>query len=332
MTTRNLVPCLVAAVLAMGWHELPGAEPRANAKVRSGESTVMLRLTDGSTVDGTTTTKSLGTLRLDQILSVQRDAPASSQEAEFIKSALATVQAGTNRAARDRAVEDLTAIGLPVLGPLLETLKDTDQHEPRPLYRLYQRIMPCRADGFDRSPSLVRLTTGAHLRLKLPEATLILTAGGQTRQIPLSQIRTLAVRQKMVSKTAQVHAIQHCNQIEYLDSGIGLTEASKLTSAATGFARLSWATDGWSCDPNGLAKPGPGYKTHLFEGHPFGALIARVSANGAVFFLGKQSTQTGLPAGRLGLALNDNGHWQNNIGSYFVTLTATHAYDLGDAQ
>ena len=42
--------------------------------------------------------------------------------------------------------------------------------------------------------------------------------------------------------------------------------------------------------------------------------------------------KTGLPAGRLTLAVNDTPHWQNNVGAYQVTLTATDAYDLGDAQ
>ena len=103
--------------------------------------------------------------------------------------------------------------------------------------------------------------------------------------------------------------------------------------AAHGFARLSWNEDGWSSDPDGLKKPGsPAYKTHLVAGHPFGALVGRVGAAGPVFFIGKQATKTGLPAGRLSLAVNDNPHWQNNVGSYTVTLTATDAYDLGEAQ
>jgi len=57
-----------------------------------------------------------------------------------------------------------------------------------------------------------------------------------------------------------------------------------------------------------------------------------VGAGGAVFFVGKKATVTGKGAGRLGLAINDNKHWQNNIGTYYVTMSATDAYDLGDAQ
>jgi len=58
----------------------------------------------------------------------------------------------------------------------------------------------------------------------------------------------------------------------------------------------------------------------------------REEALGPFLFLGKKAVKTGLPAGRLGLAINDNPHWQNNVGSFFVTLTASDAYDLGDAQ
>jgi len=60
--------------------------------------------------------------------------------------------------------------------------------------------------------------------------------------------------------------------------------------------------------------------------------VGRVGANGEVFFLGKKASKAGLPAGRLGLAINDNRHWQNNVGSFFVSLAASDAYDLGDAQ
>jgi hypothetical protein len=97
--------------------------------------------------------------------------------------------------------------------------------------------------------------------------------------------------------------------------------------------RLSWNEDGWTSDADGLKKPGsPSYKTHLVAGHPFGALVGRVGAKGEVFFVGKKATKTGLPPGRLSLAVNDNAHWQNNVGTYTVMLTATDAYDIGEAQ
>ncbi|MBL8235610.1 MAG: hypothetical protein JNL98_44380, partial [Bryobacterales bacterium] len=64
----------------------------------------------------------------------------------------------------------------------------------------------------------------------------------------------------------------------------------------------------------------------------FGALIGRVGAGGQVFFVGTKASKTGLPAGRLMLAVNDNRHWQNNLGTYTVTMTVSEAYDLGDAQ
>ena len=97
--------------------------------------------------------------------------------------------------------------------------------------------------------------------------------------------------------------------------------------------RLSWDTDSWASDANGLTKPGsPAYKSNLVDGFPFGALVGRVGASGEVFLIGQKAVKTALPAGRLGLAGNDNTHWQNNVGAYLVTLTATDAYDLGDAQ
>lgn len=298
---------------------------------------LLIRTVDGTSVEGQSQLRSVkvggGELRLAQILSIHSAAPASPFEAGRIPADLAAIQAA-DRKARDLAVEELTAIGIPAMTPLLETFKDTDQHEPRPLYRLFERLMPSYADGFDRTLSLVRLQNGGAVRGKLPEATLELRAadGGKT-ELPWSKIRSLAVRQKVARRAMQVHSLRHCTQIEYLDTGVVLTSASSVDSTARGFVRLSWNQDGWASDADGLKKPGSeAYKTNLVDGHPFGALVGRVGASGEVFFLGKKSVKKGLLAGRLNLAVNDNPHWQNNLGTYFVTMAATEAYDLGDAQ
>jgi hypothetical protein len=302
---------------------------------------LLIRTVDGNQVEGQSQLSSLkvdsegkpAELRMTRILSVHNAAPASEFEAGRIAAGLAAIQ-GTDRKASDQAVEELTAIGLPVLTPLLKALKDTDQHEPRPLYRLFERLIPSYADGFDRTLSLVRLSGGDALRGKLPEGTVeVRTAAGGNVALPWSKIRSMAVRQKLVKRSTPVHSLRHSTQIEYLDTGIVLTSASKVDSSTRGFVRLSWDVDGWASDANGLTKPGsPAYKSNLVDGHPFGALVGRVGSGGEVFFLGKKAAKTGLPAGRLGLAINDNKHWQNNLGSFSVTLTASDAYDLGDAQ
>jgi hypothetical protein len=302
---------------------------------------LLIRTVDGTIVEGQSQLSSvkiesdgkIAELRLARILSIHNAAPASDFEAGRITAGLAAIQ-GTDRKASDQAVEELTSIGLPVLTPLLKAYKDTDQHEPRPLYRLFEKVMPSNADGFDRTLSMVRLSSGDVVRGKLPEGTVDLrTADGGKVALTWSKVRMLAVRQKLVRRSTPVHSLRHCTQIEYLDTGVVLTAASKVDLSTRGFVRLSWDVDGWASDANGLTKPGsPAYKTNLVDGHPFGALVGRVNANGEVFFLGKKATKSGLPAGRLSLAVNDNRHWQNNVGSYFVSLTVTDAYDLGDAQ
>jgi hypothetical protein len=268
----------------------------------------------------------------DRILSIHNGAAASPYESERITAGIAAIQ-GADRKARDAAVEELTAIGIPVITPLLRAYKDTDQHEPRPLYRLFERIMPSYADSFDRSLSLVRLQSGKTLRGAISDFTLDLRAPSGNISVPWSKVRALAVRQKLIHKSMQVHSIRHCTQIEYLDTGIGVTGSTKLDVSARGFVRLSWDTDSWASDANGIQKPGsPAYKTNLVDGHPFGALVGRVGASGDMFFLGVKASKTALPAGRLGLAINDNRHWQNNLGTFYVTVSATDSYDLGDSQ
>ncbi len=298
---------------------------------------LLIRSVDGSVMEGQTALRSLkvdgSDVTLLQVLSVQSGAPASDFEAGRITQGLAAIQSD-DRAARDKAVEELTAIGLPVMTPLLKGIKDTDQHEPRPLYRLFERLVPSYADNFDRTLSLVRLKNGEAMRGMISGVTIELrTADGKKTSMPWSQIRSIAVRQPSVKRTMQVHSLRHSTQIEYLDTGVRVTEASKMTFSTRGLVRLSWDTDSWASDADGLKVPGaPAYKTNLVDGHPFGALVGRTGAGGEVFFIGKKAAIAGKPAGRLGLAVNDNKHWQNNLGTFWVTMTATDAYDLGDAQ
>jgi len=311
------------------------------AAMFSAPTWLLIRTTDGTQVEGQSQIKSVRItsggravdLKIGQVLSIHNGAAASETEAGRIKSGIAAIQ-GQDRKARDLAVEELTSIGLPVMTPLIDTYKDTDQHEPRPLYRLFERIMPSYADDFDRGLSLIRLPNGEAMRGRLADATIeVKTSSGETVKLQWAKIRTLAVRQAKVSRAMQVHSLKHSTQIEYFDTGVALTAASKVDSTARGIVRLSWATDSWASDANGLTKPGsPSYKSHLFEGQPFGALVGRTAPDGEVFFVGKKFAKSGLKPGRLALAVNDNKHWQNNLGTFFVNMTVTDAYDLGDGQ
>jgi hypothetical protein len=302
---------------------------------------LLIRRTDGTQIEGRAdiaafTVESDGRqikLKPAEILSIHSGSQASDFESQRIQADLTYIQ-GKDRAERDRAIEELTAIGLPALTPLLQTLKDTDQHEPRPLYRMFERIIPSYADAPDRSLSLIRLQNSNALRCKLPATSMqVKTANGQATEVPWSSIRSVAIRKKLVRRSMPVHSLRHCTQIEYLDTGVVVTPESRVDLSAQGFVRLSWNEDGWATDADGLKKPGsPAYKTNLVAGQPFGALVGRIGANGEMFFLGKKASKTGLPAGRLGLAVNDNAHWQNNLGTYLVTMTTTDAYDIGDAQ
>ena len=289
--------------------------------------TVLVLTTGGKWVEGVTSASKAGAYPLARVLSLHNGAAATETEAAAIASALAAV-GGKERGARDAAIEELVAIGLPVVTPLLETIKDTDQHEPKPLYNLFGRLIPAVADGLDRGASLIRLVGQEPQRGAWPEGELLV--GGE--RIAWAKIRMLAVRQKLVVRTDAVHSLRHSTQIECWDSGVRATAGSKLTLTARGFARLSWKQDDWATGPNGLTKPAGNYKTNLVDGHPFGALLGRVTAGGKWMFLGGRASVGGVGAGRLYLAVNDNAHWQNNLGSYVVSLSVTDAYDLGGAQ
>jgi hypothetical protein len=175
---------------------------------------------------------------------------------------------------------------------------------------------------------LIRLASGELVRGKV-EPFAIEVDGQKTEW---STVRRIAVRRKAVTRDFELHSLRHSTQIEYLDSGIVLTPASAVSSKAKGFVRLSWDVDGWASDGNGLKVPGPKYTTHLVDGHPFGAIVGRVSSKGEVIIVGVNFSRKGLPAGRLHLAVNDNRHWQNNVGAFRVSLQAADAYDVGAPQ
>lgn len=305
-----------------------------------GPATAAVLTRTGEVVEGTLKSESFSalvegkerTIKWKDVLSVQLGDPASPQEAARIQTGLMAV-AGTDRKARDLASETLTEIGLPVLTPLLASYKDVDAREPKPHYRLFNRVIPSHVDGYDRTLDLIRLASGDVLRGDVKSTDLrMISTGGTETTVGLGTLRRVAVRRPVIEKSFDIHSLYHCSQIEFLDAGVGLSKPSQVTIDARGFTRLAFAEDGWASDPDGLKKPGPRYSTNLVEGFPFGALIGRVGAGGTRWMAGKHVEKTGLDSGRLYLAINDNPHWQNNLGTYRVTLRVTDAYDLGDPQ
>jgi hypothetical protein len=300
---------------------------------------VQLTLKDGRLVQGVAVTDMLTLqagdkihgLPLDQVLSVHSAAPASVDEAGRITAGVSALQ-GKDFKAAERAQEELTNLGLPALTPLLRTYQDVDAHEPAPLYRMFGRIIPGYADGPDRSLDLVRLTDGTALRGKLKIGDFTLKGeDGANNVIAGESIRRLAVRQTEVKRSFDLQALHHCTYVGWVDTGACVTSASKLKVDAVGYVRLSFDEDGWASDPDGIADPLPG-KRRLQEGFRWGAVLGRIGAAGERWLVGKHIEKSALGEGRLYVVINDNEHWQNNIGSYRVKLSVTDAYDLGEAQ
>lgn len=332
---RSRFLLLLAAALPAAAAPDPGKADRAPG----GGVVVAVLTTDGRRLEGETRPATLvleveGRSRripLRELLSLHRGTPASSLEAQRIAAGLAVVQ-GTDRRAQEAAVAELVDLGLPVLTPLLAAYRDTDAREPNVLLHLFPRIVPPHIDGFDRTLDLLRLADGTALRGALAAGELTVTGSGAPVRIPLSEVRLLAVRRETVSRRFDVQALRHCSQIEFLDSGVATTAASRLEADAAGFVRADFSRDGWAAGPDGLEKPGPNYKTNLVDGFPFCSLIGRLGPAGARWLAGRRLERPAGEAGRLYFAVNDNRHWQNNLGSFRVWLTVSHAYDLGEPQ
>ena len=300
-------------------------------KLKTG-STVRIYTRDGKVLEGTLDTSKVVVKRptASAILSRHFAAEPSLRETEQITAGIAAIQ-GADRVARDATVAELTEIGLPALTPVLNAFKDRDLRQPDPLYRLFSRLMPGYADTLDRTLDLTRLKNGEANRSREESQLLeIRLPDGST--VPWSSIRSMAMHQPIIEKTFELHSLVHSTQIEFLDTGVALRPNSRVEISAAGFVRLSFAIDSWASDPDGLKVPGPNYKTNLVDGFPFGALVGKVGVSGARFMVGSRLNKSGLSEGRLYLAVNDNGHWQNNIDSFRVKLKVSDAYDVGDPQ
>jgi hypothetical protein len=278
------------------------------------------------TIDGASTD-----LAIADVLSLHLAAAPSAHEDERIAADLGAL--GDQDVAKARAAaEELADIGLPAITPLLRSFADTDAHEPDPRYRLFARLVPGRADCKDRTLDLLRRRDGRVQRCRWTTCDLALRdAAGERTVVAAGDVRRVAVRQDKVVHTFELQALHHCTYVGWLDSGIAVGPDSRLTADAEGYVRLSFDEDGWASDPDGIVDPLPG-KRRLQEGYRWGAVLACVGAAGERWLVGKHVERGGLPAGRLYSVVNDNDHWQNNIGSYRVTVTATNAFDLGDPQ
>ncbi len=322
----SLVALLCAAFLLQP-RELPAAS----------ETQLLVLTTEGRRIEGACSTASL-TIDADgrsrrvgmrELLSFHSAAPATPGESARIAAGLAAA-GGPDRKTADVALEALVDIGLPVVSPLLAGYKDTDAREPQPLYRLFGHILPGYADGLNRGLDLIRLAGGEILRGKLQPVELrIRTASGTEERVSGSTLRRLAVRRAKVERSFELRALQDCTYVSWLDTGVGLTAATRLRSDSSGLVRLSFDEDGWASDPDGIKDPLPG-KRRLQEGFRWGAILGRVGAMGERWLVGAHLSRGDLPGGRLYFVINDNEHWQNNIGSFRTRLLATDAYDLGD--
>lgn len=333
-TRSGIVLALVAIAAVLG---VPARFARAKPQPR----TVWVLTKDGRSVEGRPEVDALTftftvngasrKLALRELRSFHSADAATPEEAGRITAGLAAVQ-GKDAKAAEAASAALTDLGLPVLSPLLALYQDTDAHQPDPLYRLFGRIIPGFADAADRKLDLARLSDGSALRGKLtPVAMKLTSSDGKVVDLPAGSIRRLAVLQSSVERTFDLQALHDCTYVGWLDSGLAVTPASRLRADSSGYVRLSFDEDGWACDPDGIADPLPG-KRRLQEGYRWGIVLGRVGPLGQRWPAGKHVEKRDLGAGRLYFAVNDNEHWQNNIGSYRVRIHVSDTYDLGEPQ
>jgi len=326
-----------SAVLILGLFAACSAVPADRSVSSKGPPIVCIRTVDGADLEGLLQDELLVVdvgsdarlLSPQQICSVHRGAAASAHESEVIAQGLQTLTSGDARAA-EQANEALVDIGLPVLSPLLDAYQDTDAHEPDTRYRLFGRIVPAGADARDRALDLVRLRDGSRLRGRMrPQDLHLRTANGTVATVPFASIRRVAVRLPEATRDFELDSLHDCTYVSFVDTGLVVTGTTAMHADASGFVRLSFAEDGWATGPDGLFETLPG-KRKMQEGFRWGAVLGRVGAAGDRWLIGSHLERDGFGGGRLYCVINDNEHWQNNIGGYRLKLRVTDVYDVGD--
>ncbi|MEZ5963686.1 MAG: hypothetical protein R3F56_07555 [Planctomycetota bacterium] len=279
---------------------------------------------------------------LADVLSLHMGTAASEHEARLIARDIPLL-ASADRQQAAVATDELLAIGLPVVTPLLQSLADTDAHEPDSRYRLFARLLPAGADCKDRSLAMLRLATGAVLRgkprtdarLTLALATPLDAGSPPPRDAPatidVADLRFLCVARKQVTRTFELHALHDCTYVDWVTTGIVPRSRSRIRADAQGFIRLSFDEDGWATGPDGLFETLPG-KRKLQEGFRWGSVLYRVGPTGQRRYAGTHlDGENEDTPGMLQFVVNDNEHWQNNIGAYRVSVTVDDAFDVGPA-
>jgi hypothetical protein len=325
----NSIAC-VLVVVSFGLASLSTVAQEGN------RLTVSVLTRGGDEIVGTCKNQTIE-LGLDEVVSVELRAllsfhsgdPASEYEAKTIDANLGLLGDTVNPGS-EIAAATLTDIGLPVMTPLLKGFADTNAKEPDYRYRLFGRIIPGHADALNRSLGLVRLADGRTVRANPRIQEISIQDAKRNRILVKSKdIRRIAVLRDNVKRTFELQSLHHCTYVGFLDTGIITTAQSKLEATAKGYVRLSFDEDGWSTDPHGIVTPLEG-KRKLQEGFRWGSVLARVGPNGERWFVGEHIEKSNLGSGRLYFVINDNEHWQNNIGSFRVQLSVDHAFDVGE--
>jgi hypothetical protein len=280
-----------------------------------------IRLSDGKNRD----------LKFSNVLSVQFGAIPTPAEEAAAKSAIDALSADAPLNEREKRMEELAELGLAAFTPVLKAFKDTDIREPSPLYRAYGRLLAVGADALDRSQDVVRLANGEVLRGSVTEPGILkVRIAGKRETVQLNALRTLAVRRAEVVRDYELHSLRHSWPIGFCDVGIVVSPQSKVEQIAEGVVRLDFNFERWMANPDGLIRPDATGQKHVINGFKFGALLGRVGAAGEKWLAGRHAQKVSLPVGRLYFGINDNDHWQNNIGRYRCRLSVTEAYDVGD--
>ncbi len=326
MTSRVLFLVLAVALVGTSAHAQQGEGLTVTVLTCSGQ--VVFGVADNDLVKFESN-GNVQEVQLNDILSIHTAFPASEFELQEINSNLAHLGNQVESKA-EIATAKLTDIGLPVMTPLLKAFPDTEAREPDYRFRLFGRIMPGHADTKDRSLGLIRMANGKTARGNLLNSRFsVKQMDDELVTIDTRNIRRIAVRREEIDRTFELHALHHCTYVGFLDSGIITTKDSELVADAEGYVRLSFDEDGWSTDPDGIVEPLAG-KRKLQEGFRWGSVLGRIGPTGERWFVGKHLEKSDLEIGRLYFVINDNEHWQNNIGSFRIHLTVKNAFDVGD--
>lgn len=313
----------------------PATSPAAAPSTASATVLSPLRVTlmDGSIVAGKLSTPDLtivtrfGTLKVP-VDSIRSFAPGLKSHPDFDKKLASLINdlSAEGFADREKAQEQLLALGLPIKGELEKQLKTAEAEKEMRLSRILEDFESASEDASSETAALawipedVIVTDGFTVVGRISTDSFTVASPYGTLQLKLADVREArraGVEPEEIRKTVTVPGSSVGNHV-FVASGIRLARGDQVSITATGQIQMTPFGGNMHSGPDG----GNNFGQMQPENIPGGTLIGRVGKNGDIFKTGSKHSFTAAQPGVLEFGIAMNGDFAGNAfpGEYTVKV------------